>query len=107
MASLKLSEYRPCIVKRRRAIFHRWVEKEDLIFDFKLNVKAGTHIMLKDSFLAEKYVPEGVDVMKVKNTYGLVEYPSGKIILVEPTDIKFLDSEKLAYEISFQEDKND
>ena len=106
MASLKLSEYRPCRVNKQKAIFHRWIEKDDTILKLNISVKEDVYrdlIVAQDTNLP---IPNGVDVIVTRNTYGLVEYASGKIHLVEPTEIKFLDSKKMAYEAGLMEDSN-
>lgn len=68
------SEYRPCYVNGRKALFHRWVNT------------------------ANPAAPKGVDPNdeKVKffqhrSTTGLVEYEDGTLARVWPQDIRFAD----------------
>lgn len=68
------NEYRPCYVKGRKALFHRWINS------------------------ASPALPKGMDANDEKarffqhrSTCGLVEYEDGTLARVWPTDIRFAD----------------
>jgi hypothetical protein len=67
------SEYRPCYVNGRKALFHRWVNT------------------------ARPQLPKGQELsenarfFQFRTTHGLVEYEDGTMDQVWPRDIKFVD----------------
>jgi hypothetical protein len=67
------SEYRPCYVNGRKALFHRWVNT------------------------ARPQLPKGQELSEnarfyqFRTTHGLVEYEDGTMDQVWPRDIKFAD----------------
>lgn len=69
------TEYRPCYVNGRRALFHRWINT------------------------ANPALPRGVDATDEKarffqhrSTHGLVEYADGSLARVWPQEIRFADT---------------
>lgn len=65
---LKGEEYRRCLVNSERALFHRWCEEDTLLIN------------------------PNTTVSKI---YALVEFENGLVKKVEPTDVKFVDGERL------------
>ena len=68
------NEYRPCYVKGRRAVFHRWINT------------------------ANPALPRGIDAnderarfFQFRSTDGLVEFEDGTLARVWPLDIRFAD----------------
>ena len=61
-------EYRPCYVNEKKAIFHRWSEKADVI-------------------LEREYFKDLINC-----TLGIVELEDGTIQEVEPRSIRFCDN---------------
>lgn len=68
--SVKL-ELRPCIVKDRKALFHKWSDKSKII---EPSIMAG-----------------GDSGGTLKYTVGIIEYENGVITECYPYEIKFLD----------------
>lgn len=64
------SEYRPCIVKGRKALFHRWEDKAEI----------------RDAVL--RGTVSGV----VKGTVAIIEYEDGVITECYPYEVKFCDN---------------
>lgn len=69
------NEYRPCYVKDRRAVFHRWVNT------------------------AHPVLPKGIDIndekarfFQYRSTRALVEYEDGTLAMIWPQDIRFADA---------------
>lgn len=69
--TISTSEYRPCYVNGKKALFHKWEEFAKPI--------APSALIGGD--------PGG----QIKYTLGLIEYEDGQIAKVEPTCIKFCD----------------
>lgn len=70
--TLSSGEYRPCIVGNRKALFHRWIERVEIVSP------------------ALAYGSPGGGV--IKRPLGIVEYEDGKIEEVYPTKIQFVDN---------------
>lgn len=82
------SEYRPCWVQGKKALFHRWDEIADL------------HIGGKALRTIDVDVPSGY----IKYTLAIVEFEDGKIGRCYPHEVQFLDN-KLG-EYAFPERRN-
>ncbi|MFT9496351.1 hypothetical protein [Anaerosolibacter sp.] len=65
------NELRPCIVKDRKALFHKWSDKSNIV---DTSTMAGGH-------------SSGV----VKYTVGIIEYEDGVVTECYPYEIRFLD----------------
>lgn len=82
------TEYRPCYVNGRRALFHRWVNT------------------------ANPVLPKGVEANNEKarffqhrSTTGLVEYADGTLARVWPQEIRFADSADRFNEYTWDADR--
>lgn len=71
LISFSNSEYRPCIVNGKKAVFHRWHEFCNVV---EAGIAIGSH-------------PAG----QIKYTLGTVEFEDGTIEEVAPHKIKFAD----------------
>lgn len=71
LVSFSNSEYRPCIVNGKKAVFHRWHE-------FCNVVEASPLI-------------GGAPAGQIKYTLGTIEFEDGTIAEVNPRKIKFVD----------------
>lgn len=69
------TEYRPCYVNGRRALFHRWVNTANPVLP-----KGVSHDNEKARFFQHR------------STTGLVEYADGTLARVWPQEIRFADS---------------
>lgn len=74
---MAISEYRPCLVNRKRALFHMWEEQSSIVDPSPMI--GGHH--------------GGV----IKFTLAIVEYENGKIDEVSPPNIKFIDEKCKEY----------
>ena len=69
------NEYRPCFVdKTRRALFHRWVKREDV---------CGASLMVG-----------GHGAGQISFVQGIVELENGDVLEVSPHRIQFVDSDE-------------
>lgn len=69
------SEYRPCMIKGRKALFHRWEDK------------------------AQVYNPMSIGQIpgQLKQTVGIVEYEDGTVHECYPGEIRFCDNKLQEY----------
>ena len=78
------SEYRPCVVDGKKALFHKWEHRAEA---------RGVGGYLKGQE-EPKTIPLAAD-------FAIVELENGQVKEVEPWKIKFLDSKGLFNEIAF------
>lgn len=71
-------EYRPCIVKGRKALFHRWSEIAQL----------------RDAIV------QGTASGQIKQTVGIIEYEDGVVADCYPYEIRFCDNKFKEYHFS-------
>ena len=62
-----IDEPRPCIVDGAQALFHGWADVE------------------------KPYIEDGKQVGRWKNVAAVIEFRSGEVKIVKPTDVRFLD----------------
>jgi hypothetical protein len=104
------SEYRPCIVGDKNALFHRWIEKERVILKFNYPTKPWVMSLIRERFERDNVAPVESNLCTVKNTFGLVEFEDGTIHEVDPKEIRFLDSRNVFHEngvSAFKKGKDD
>jgi hypothetical protein len=77
------TDYRPCIVKDRKALFHRWSDKSKV--------------------LAPSYTIGGHRGGEERLTVGIVEYEDGVVTECYPWEIRFCDDK--FKEFCFSQDK--
>lgn len=70
-------EYRPCIVKGKKALFHRWADKSQVISP---GIAVGSH-------------PGG----QVWIVIGIVEYEDGTVHECYPHEVRFCDNKFQEY----------
>lgn len=96
--TIKSGEYRPCFVNGENALFHKWIEKENVILQSNYVVRSGRLVTIREEYDKIKIVPSGFTAVKLGETYAIVEFENGLINLVDPRDVKFLDSGNLFQE---------
>lgn len=84
---------RPCEVDGRPALFHRWIEEDQVLLKLGAitrpeGYKAALRLYHEDNIVLPGY---GTEV--VTNTLALVEYRDGTIDKVDPLRIRFTDKE--------------
>ena len=77
---------RPCFVDGKKALFHRWADKENLIIQSKAiqNPRAGRLDLNYYNAFDDSH-----NLYKLKNIVAIVEYEDGTVAEVEPSKIKF------------------
>jgi hypothetical protein len=83
---------RPCWVKGKKGLFHRYIDKTETVFINDFNVKPTDAEIAKEYFDNTKIIPNGFRVDKIVTTYALVEFEDGHMEEIQPTTITFLDN---------------
>lgn len=91
--------YRPCTVRGKSAVFHRWVEKKEIVIQER---SPSAYQMLTDESIAHAienvrkgYVSPDFDIYTRRETVAIVEYEDGTVDEISPTEIKFTESPSL------------
>ena len=81
------NKLRPCFVDGKKALFHRWADKENLIIQSKAiqNPRAGRIDLNYYNAFDDSH-----NLYKLKNIVAIVEYEDGTVAEIEPTSIKFV-----------------
>lgn len=74
------AEYRPCVVQLKKALFHRWTHKSEIVPPSPLR---GGH-------------SGGV----LSGEFGIIEFEDGTIAEVEPQKIRFIDEKLKEYDFT-------
>ena len=84
---------RPCTVKGRKAFFHKWADKKEIVIkDNKFcEYVELTEYAIEENLkrVREGYISPELDVYTRKETVGIIEYEDGTVDEVSPKDIKF------------------
>lgn len=88
-------DIRPCTVGARKAIFHKWVNIELVIFKPNgiINEQRLDHAL--ELYRTKRVVEQYFDIDKINVVGALIEFEDGTVKEVEASHVKFLDSEKL------------
>ena len=81
---------RPCYVKGRYGLFHKWTEKEDVILRTDSMIPQYNLEKVRMRFEETKIPPVGFEMVPIKSTYALVEFEDGYVEEVPPTTITFI-----------------
>lgn len=90
--TIKTTEYRPCYANEKKALFHRWTDKEEIALKFNgfLISTAEIAAALED-YRTKGILPPNANIEKIKTTLAIVEYEDGTIDEVRPQQIRFAD----------------
>lgn len=92
----KSSRYRPCMVDGKQALFHRWMERDVVYYEYDPNTP---DIMMQDTykaFIEDHIIPRGFCTLKkVREEAAIIEFRDGNVSVVSPDKIKFLDTADL------------
>lgn len=79
---------RACRVNGKKALFHRWVEKETPIIQFNCFLDRGDI----NRAVNERIYPPGTKITSQRNTYAIIEYMDGTVAEVLPEEIQFINA---------------
>lgn len=102
------SEYRPCEVGGKKALFHRWAEINKAMVKVKPFVSDRDIQDIKNSLRDGQIglFDSKVDVTPIMQTIAIVEYEDGTVAEVAPVQVHFLDSARLFNSIAFGGSEN-
>lgn len=95
--------YRPCFVDGRKALFHRWEEKQQVILKITNVCSAEVIVEIKKQYKTNGIVPQNCKIETVIACLGIVEFEDGAVAEVEPSEIRFVTGKCKEY--SFNEIK--
>jgi hypothetical protein len=98
---IKSSEYRPCVVNGKNALFHRWIDVDQGVIKFGASIPSDKMQLVRKTFDDTSVLPVGCDMATLRTTYAVVEFEDGTIKEVNPGDVKFLDTRRLMHGIDF------
>lgn len=85
MSMPMMNELRPCFIGDKKGLFHGWFYSAEVV--------------------APSLMVGGHNGGQLATTRGMVEMPTGEIVLAFPTDIRFVGSERLMREYCYEEEK--
>lgn len=92
----KSSRYRPCIVDGKEALFHRWMERDVVYYEYDTNTP---DMMMQDTYKAfteDHIIARGYCTLKkVREEAAIVEFKDGAVEVVEPNKIRFVDTAEI------------
>jgi len=99
-------ELRPCYVDNKKALFHRWAVKEQILLKFdNLFPREATQV-ITDNFKKIGIVPIGCSTEKTSRNLAIVEFEDGTVAEVEPNEVRFADGKINEYCFDFEFDKH-
>ena len=106
LSDIKITwEYRPCYVNDKKALFHRWADKEQVIIKVNCNVPYDKAKTIAEYAIKNFVLDNDCDVEKVAGVFAIVEYEDGTIAEVDPIKIRFADRKINEYAFDFDFDK--
>lgn len=99
-------EYRPCYVGNKKALFHRWIDKDQVILHFNMYVTDAERDYIIYDYKANKVVPKNCSTTVISQTFAIVEYEDGTVAEVEPIEVRFVDNKTNEYAFDFDFDKH-
>lgn len=94
--TIKTSEYRPCRVNGKNALFHRWGKSEKVVLQSKRilsrEMSKEFDAICKEA-METRIIPHYMDFDIISNTVAIVEFEDGIVREVNPENVIFLDSD--------------
>ena len=90
-------ELRPCYANNRKALFHRWIDKEQLIIKFSEYLYKDTIMDIYREYRQSGLLPNSCKTEKITMSFAIVEYEDGTVAEVEPLKIRFADEKIKEY----------
>lgn len=95
--TMTTAEYRPCYANNKKALFHRWTDKEEILLKYSGYICGNKVEKMVKQYQENGLLPNSADVEKVKTTFAIVEYEDGTIDEVRPQQIRFTDDKIKQY----------
>ncbi len=98
------AEYRQCTVDGKRALFHRWVEKDQLLIQMDGIFKEDRIMKLTEKYKKHGVLPACAKGEKLKVIVALVEFEDGAMAEVEALSVRFLDGREKFDELYWRDE---
>lgn len=95
--------YRACYANGKKALFHKWEDKETPIIKLNTTLSSKGYKKFLEN-LENLIFPCETEITTHKATFAIVEFEDGTIAEVEPSAIRFIDSIFMEYD--FRENIN-
>lgn len=82
---------RPCEIYGKPAVFHCWVNGEEVLLHFDVMLEWENYKGILEEFKEHGLVRPICHTETIRNTFALVEYADGTVDKVEPENVKFTD----------------
>ena len=82
---------RTCEVDGKPALFHRWAEEDKGILKINAFVKQEQANEIVKLYREESVVPTSCDIVVMRTTFAIVEYPDGSVHRVPVDRVRFTD----------------
>ena len=96
--------YRPCTVRGKTAIFHRWTDKKEIVIQERspfVNARLTDEaIDLALENARKGYASPDFDIYTRRETVAILEYEDGAVDEVSPKEIKFTEPPQLILRLS-------
>lgn len=97
-------ELRPCYVEGKKALFHRWNKRTDILLQSKNAMSTEDLAQVATKARKSNNVPSFLYSKLVTNLYAIVEFEDGSIAEVEPESVRFCDDMANNYDFEERED---
>lgn len=94
---------RPCVVNGEKALFHKWVEKEDVILKLDGLQTPEEVRLIRKEFSRTGCISPYFTTEKIKSVCAVVEYEGGRVGEAKPSDVRFLDNRHSEYDFTERE----
>ena len=98
MAYKIAQKLRPCYANNKKALFHRWIDKDQYIVKFQANISYNSKEKIIDEFKATGILPNFCDTEMKTETFAIIEYEDGTVAEVRPTEMRFADNKISEYD---------
>lgn len=89
---VRTTEYRPCYVDGKKALFHRWEDNpRTLIRQHGLRLWSYEKFAkVYSKYLETGLLPPEFDIEVIPRTLAIVEFEDGTVLEVEPCEVRFV-----------------
>ncbi len=100
------TEIRPCYVNGERAVFHGWRKEQTVLLNSSRLLKPSA-FKEKANLLAKCKIIDGdCEPVIIEETLALVEYADGRVSMVKPDEVRFIDKIINNFVFQFQFDEH-
>lgn len=98
------TELRPCYIDGKKALFHRWNKRTDILLQSKNIMSSNDLEIVTRKARESNNVPSFLFSKMITNLYAIVEYEDGTVGEVEPNMVRFCDDMMQNYDFEESEE---